>query len=258
MLHGNLPASTLRGSRSYVTLCVQLNLISYRESKPKHIMTNSLLKKTLSGTCHSALRRLREGGSHSHVLRSTLCALPLTLALFSGANAAELTSAKAELMGRVEDFFMNNFRDISARKSLEWSEPLAQTNGERSIRYQYEARIWDKKTIIACQTFTFDKAGKFLRFKDAEGYPKDKAAKVVDTSSKKGLTTLVEDFFHGNFRDITSRESIEWGDLEKSSDGNVAIRYKYRAKIWDKDTVVKNQLFTFSPKGEFVSVKDLP
>jgi hypothetical protein len=121
----------------------------------------------------------------------------------------------------------------------------------------YEARIWDKKTIIACQTFTFDKEGRFLRYQDAEGYPKSKQQKLVDTTSKTGVTALVEDFFQDNFHDITARETMEWGDLEKSPDGNVAIRYKYRAKIWDKDTVLKNEVFTFTPKGEFVSVKDL-
>lgn len=215
------------------------------------------LQKRLLRTCLLSVASEQKG----HTSRSRtpgLHVLLLTLALSSAAGAAELTSAKAELMGRVEDFFMNNFRDISARKSLEWSEPTVAANGERSIKYQYEARIWDKKAIIACQTFTFDPAGKFLRYKDAEGYPKDKAPKVVDTSSKKGLTALVEDFFHDNFRDITARQTLEWGELEKSSDGNVGIRYKYRAKIWDKDTVVKNQLFTFSPKGEFVSVKEVP
>jgi hypothetical protein len=169
----------------------------------------------------------------------------------------ELTAGKAELMGRVEDFFMHNFRDISAKKSLEWSEPVIGAAGERSIRYMYEARIWDKKTLIGCQTFTFDKEGKCLRYQDAEGYPKSKQEKLVDTTSKKGVTALVEDFFQNNFRDITARESMEWGDLEKTPEGNVAIRYKYRAKIWDKDTMVKNQVFTFSPKGEFVSIKDV-
>jgi hypothetical protein len=106
-------------------------------------------------------------------------------------------------------------------------------------------------------TFTFDKQGKFLRFKDAEGYPKDKPARIVDATSKNGVSSLIEDFFQDNFRDITSRETLEWGELEKKSDGDVSLRYKYRAKIWDKDTVIKSQVFTFSSKGEFVSVEDL-
>lgn len=195
----------------------------------------------------------------SHALLAGACFGLLASAHSADVTTAkiELTAGKAELMGRVEDFFMHNFRDISAKKSLEWSEPVISPAGERSIRYQYEARIWDKKVIIACQTFTFDKAGKFLRYEDAQGYPKSKPDKLVDATSKNGVTALVEDFFQDNFHDITARETLEWGDLEKTSDGNVAIRYKYRAKIWDKDTLVKNQLFTFSSQGEFVSVKDV-
>lgn len=200
----------------------------------------------------------------THITLFQYSSLAAYLALLVSAHAAdvttgkiELTAGKAELIGRVENFFMNNFRDISAKKSLEWSEPVIGPAGERSIRYMYEARIWDKKTLVGCQTFTFDKEGRFLRYQDAAGYPKSKQEKVVNITSKKGVSALVEDFFQDNFHDITSRETLEWGDLETSSEGNVAIRYKYRAKIWDKDTVVKNQVFTFSPKGEFVSVKDV-
>ena len=196
--------------------------------------------------------------SHSSALLACVCLAFVTSACAADVPAkVQLTAGKAELMGRVEDFFMHNFQDISAKKSLAWSEPLIGPAGERSIRYSYEAHIWDKKTIIACQTFTFDKEGRFVSYQDAKGYPKSKQEKVVDTSSTKAVSALVEDFFQDNFRDITSRETLEWGDLEKSPEGNVAIRYKYRAKIWDKDTLVKNQVFTFSPKGEFVSVKDV-
>lgn len=176
--------------------------------------------------------------------------------LFAGsATAQELTSAKAELMGRVEDFFMHNFRDITARSSLQWSDVTNTPAGARCIRYQYEARIWDKKTIVANQVFTFDKDGKFVGFENIAGYPKDKPVRVVDTKTKVGLQALVEDFFKDNFRDVTRRETLEWGDLEKDPKGNPAIRYKYRAKIWDKETKIMCQTFTFTPTGEFVSVK---
>ena len=67
---------------------------------------------------------------------------------------------------------------------------------------------------------------------------------------------LVEDFFHNNFRDVTSRETIEWGELTKTDDGNFSIRYKYRARIWDRETKIINQVFTFNRQGAFVSVND--
>jgi hypothetical protein len=71
------------------------------------------------------------------------------------------------------------------------------------------------------------------------------------------MKALVEDFFAHNYRDITSRETLEWGDVAVSHDGKSSIRYKYRAKIWDRDTVTNEQVFTFDRQGKFVSVEDL-
>jgi hypothetical protein len=71
------------------------------------------------------------------------------------------------------------------------------------------------------------------------------------------MKALVEDFFTKNFRDITSRESIQWGEVTRTEDGNSSIRYKYRAEIWNTDTKIMNQVFTFDPKGTFLSVKDV-
>jgi hypothetical protein len=92
---------------------------------------------------------------------------------------------------------------------------------------------------------------------DVAGFPQKKAAKPVNVSTQEGMKELVEDFFKSNFRDITSRESIEWGKVTKTEDGHSSIRYQYRAKIWDKDTKIMNQVFTFDSKGTFVSVKDV-
>jgi len=169
---------------------------------------------------------------------------------------AVLSSTKAELMGRVEDFFMNNFRDVSSRKSLEWGEVETDADGSHSIRYMYEARIWEKETMVMNQVFTFDRDGMFVRYKNVEGFPKKKEQKVWDVTTQKGMIELVEDFLQHNFRDITKRETIEWGQVTKDEKGNSSIRYKYQATIWDKDRKVMDQVFTFDPTGEFVSVKD--
>jgi len=67
----------------------------------------------------------------------------------------------------------------------------------------------------------------------------------------------VEDFFRHNYRDITRRETIEWGQAEKLADGNLSIRYKYLATIRDKDKKVIEEVFTFTPDGKFVSVRKL-
>ena len=72
----------------------------------------------------------------------------------------------------------------------------------------------------------------------------------------EGLQALVGDFFAHNYRDITARESLEWGEVTRAENGNVSIRYRYRARIWDRQTVTNDQIFTFEPQGKFISVKD--
>jgi len=78
-------------------------------------------------------------------------------------------------------------------------------------------------------------------------------AKAGEMSVKE----LVEDFFKHNYRDITARKTIEWGDESKDEKGNISIRYKYEATIWGKEKIVNNQTFTFDKEGEFVSVEDV-
>jgi hypothetical protein len=112
--------------------------------------------------------------------------------------------------------------------------------------------------MLMNQSFFFDKQGKFLAYTNEAGFPRKKEPKLIDVSTKQGLMQLVEDFFQDNFRDITSREALDWGEPVKGANGNVSIRYKYRARIWDKDIKVIDQVFTFDPKGGFVSVKNAP
>jgi hypothetical protein len=75
--------------------------------------------------------------------------------------------------------------------------------------------------------------------------------------AKQRLIALVEDFFGDNWHDLTSRETLEWGDVATTENGNTSIRYRYRAKIGDKDSVTNDQIFTFDPQDKFVSVKDV-
>jgi len=67
----------------------------------------------------------------------------------------------------------------------------------------------------------------------------------------------VENFFMHNYGDITSRKSLEWGDIQRGEDGNVSVVYTYRGTIWDKEKQIFSKTFTFTPKGEFVGVEDV-
>ncbi len=164
---------------------------------------------------------------------------------------------KADLMGRVEWAFMGGAQDITARKSIEWGDVEKDKDGNRTIRYKFYATIWDKDVMICNNVFTFDAKGNILDMADVEGFPQKKVTKPVDVSTQAGMKELVEDFFSKNFRDVTSRETIEWGDVTKAENGNSSIRYKYRATYWYTETKIVNQVFTFDSKGLFVSVKDV-
>ena len=62
------------------------------------------------------------------------------------------------------------------------------------------------------------------------GFPRKKVPKHVNVNTQEGMKELVEDFFTKNYRDITARERIEWGEVQKAANGNSSIRYKYRAR----------------------------
>ena len=115
-------------------------------------------------------------------------------------------------MGRIEWAFMHGGRDITARKSIEWGDVEKDKDGNRTIRYKFYATIWDKDVMILNQVFTFDAKGNILDVTDVEGFPQKKVAKPADVSTQAGMKELVEDFFSKNFRDITSRKTIEWGE----------------------------------------------
>ncbi len=168
-----------------------------------------------------------------------------------------LSMEKADLMGRIEWAMMHGGRDITARKSIEWGKVQRDENGNRTIRYKYFATIWDKDLYTMNQVFTFDAKGNILGREDVEGFPRKKMEKPVNIGTQKGMKQLVNDFFSKNFHDVTLRESLGWGKVVKTENGNASIHYQYRAKIWDKETKIMNQTFTFDPKGKFVSVEDV-
>jgi len=162
-----------------------------------------------------------------------------------------ITPEKAMMMGYVEHFFMHNARDITMRKSLEWGEVKTDDKGNRTIRYTFEALIWDKDRLIFCFDLTFDKDGKIVDMLRVEGFPKP--VEKPDVTTLEGVKKLVEKFFSQNFRDITARKTVNWGELEKHENGNVSLVYRYEATIWDEDIILDERRFTFDKDGNVVS-----
>lgn len=196
-----------------------------------------------------------QGSRIATVAIAAVCLVALTNA--KTGDGKTLSAAQAELMGRVEDFFLHNYQDITWLKSLEWSDFRELPDGNRTITYRYKARIWDRETQIVKDIFTFDPNGKLVGVRKADGYPRKEAPTAIDTKTKPGMQALVEEFFRGNYRDITARKTLEWGDVMKEANGNSSIRYKYEATIWHKDKIVNNQVFTFDATGRFVSVRNV-
>jgi hypothetical protein len=161
-------------------------------------------------------------------------------------KAAENLEKRAKEL--VEDFFKHNYKDITARETIEWGRPTVDENGNLSIRYKYEATIWGRDKIIENKVWTFDKQNKFISVRKVG---------AEDIYSSAGVQALVEDFFANNYRDITARKTIEWSQPVRNENGNVSVRYMYEATIWGKDKKIMNQIFTFDKDGKYLSVKSL-
>jgi hypothetical protein len=172
-------------------------------------------------------------------------------ALAIQAQPKPITPEKAMMMGYVEHFFMNNARDITMRRSLEWGDVQTDNEGNRTIRYKFEALIWDKDRILFYFDLTFDKDGNFVNLNHVEGYPKP--VEKPDGTTLEGVKKLVEQFFSRNFIDITARKTVNWGELEKHENGNVSLIYRYEATIWDENIILDERRFTFDKDGNFVS-----
>jgi hypothetical protein len=169
------------------------------------------------------------------------------------AQPKPITPEKAVMMGYVEHFLMNNFRDVTMRKSLEWGEVKTDDKGNRTIRYTVEALIWDKDRMILCTDFTFDEDGQFVKTEKVEGFPKPVVVEKPDVTTLEGVKKLVEKFFTQNFMDISARKTIRWGELERHEDGSVSLVYRYEATIRDKDKIIQERRFTFDKNGEVKS-----
>jgi len=167
-----------------------------------------------------------------------------------------ITVEKADLMGRVEWVMLHGGRDVTGRKPIEWGEIQRDAQGNRTIRFNYDETIRDKGVFIMNQVFTFDAKGNIVDIEDIDGFPIRRVDQPVNVNTQEGMKSLVEDFFNKNFRHITARESLEWGEVAKAANGNSSIRYKCRGRIWDKEPTVMNFIFTFDPRGGFVGVND--
>lgn len=81
------------------------------------------------------------------------------------------------------------------------------------------------------------------------------AASHIRSGSQQELIALVEHYFRHNARDLTTRKSTAWGEVETDTDGNYSIRYTFYGTIWDGEALLFDAVFTFSPTGEVLSLE---
>lgn len=191
-----------------------------------------------------------------------LLILSILLASCSFAQTARPAGNKEELQKHVEDFFAHNYKDITARTTIEWGEATIDEQGHKSIRYQYEATIWDKEKILENKVFTFDSDGKFVSAESLPGFPKELGAASAATQPaaeaqpvEKWLQSRVEDFLLRNYKDITAREDVDWGEAMIDAEGNLSIRYRCTVTIWEKEKKPFDKTFVFTTSGKFVRTK---
>lgn len=77
---------------------------------------------------------------------------------------------------------------------------------------------------------------------------------VVRNSRKDGSVKQVDKWLAHNWLDLRDRETIEWGKVEHLESGNYTVRYRFQANIVGGGSIVDDATFTFSNKGDFVSV----
>ncbi len=203
----------------------------------------------------AGLALLISGGGAAAISLET--APPVVVRTSPTAGAAGVDPALSEI--RVT--FSKPMQDGSWSWSTWGEENFPEITGP--IRYETDQRTCVLPVKLEPGKFyaTWLNSEKFRNFKDTDGRPAVPylltfTTAVGQASGPIDLRQCVEDFFAHNFRDVTSRQTLEWGRVETNANGNLSIRYKYRARIWDKDTVTNNQVFTFDPKGKFVCVAD--
>ncbi|MCL2645859.1 MAG: hypothetical protein FWD61_02510 [Phycisphaerales bacterium] len=206
-------------------------------------------------------RRLTMMQTHrppSLLRRLSACGIFLLLVLLCMTSYAQSTppvsADKAKWMGYVEDYFMNNDRDITMRKTLTWGDPTTDAKGNVSITYKCEALVGDKHRFIFDAQFTFDKDGKLL---DLKKESQEIVAAAPTDITQQTLKNGVEKFFGENFRDITARKTLKWGDMKTNADGTFSIDYQCEATIWDKDKLLIEYRFTFDKFGKYLGHETL-
>ncbi|MBE0537667.1 MAG: hypothetical protein IH624_18530 [Phycisphaerae bacterium] len=92
--------------------------------------------------------------------------VPTTIALTARQPAPRI--GKSEVMALVEQFFENNWKDMTERDSLAWGKLAFNKDGNVSIRYKFEYATGGEGKKVAEKEFVFDSHGGFISADDVK------------------------------------------------------------------------------------------
>jgi hypothetical protein len=77
---------------------------------------------------------------------------------------------------------------------------------------------------------------------------------VVHNSLRDGSVRQVKVFLQHNWKDLGLRAPIEWGKVERTSDGNFLVPCTFRTMMRGESGTME-AVFTFDSRGQYVDVK---
>ena len=149
----------------------------------------------------------------------------------------------------------------AADDPLSWD--MATVDAGKTASWELEARAAAATDRASFKVVAWTDEGHVIArekcFRIAESADGKSVKPPIRDVSAEELIKLVEDFF-GDSRNVTARETLEWGSIRIYSNGNRSIRYMYLATISGKRQLM-NQVFTFDADGKYVkheNVKGFP
>lgn len=79
---------------------------------------------------------------------------------------------------------------------------------------------------------------------------------LSENSKYDGSVYWVKKYLQRNLKDPDSYQGIDWSPVQKTENGHLMVRHKYRAKNSLGGFVIENQVFIYDEKGTVHRVTD--
>jgi len=168
---------------------------------------------------------------------------------------AKLAASPKDYSNAIVDTLITEYKSTLPTPSLAIAGPIKNIEDRIKTIMKPGKKFYKRPTVIAIATICFLAAVVVpTTIALTERQTEQASIRQMDKSE---VMELVEDFFKNNWKDVTARKSLAWGEPVVDKDGNVSIIYQFESTILGKDMKVSEKIFTFDRKGDFVSVKDI-